>query len=266
VAARRRSNARTAILPARRTAPELARLVPSGRSILVGLALLALGLGAYLGARDTSVFAVRTIEIGGGTESIRAEVRAALAADLGRSLLRVDGGDIERRLAPLPDVHSFRYDRSFPHTLRLVIRAERPVLIVRRGKRDAFLVAASGRVLRPLAHPRRSHLPHLWVKKDVVLRTGEPIPGTAAVAALVPLQHTPLPGGVNEVRVGRDELTLVLGGGLEVRLGDAGDLRLKLAIARRILRTTGAAAAGPGYLDVSVPERPVLVSNPLVGG
>lgn len=265
VVARRRSNARTANPPVARALPELGRLAPSGRSILVGLALFALGLGAYVGARETSVFAVRTIEIGGGTESMRVEVRAALTADLGKSLLRIDGGDIERRLAPLPDVHSFRYDRSFPHTLRLVIQPERPVLVVRRGG-DAFLVAASGRVLRPLAHPRRSRLPRLWLKKDVVLHTGEPIPGTAAVAALAPLQNTPLPGGVKVVRGGRNELTLVLGGGLEVRLGDAGDLRLKLAIARRILRTTGAAAAGPGYLDVSVPERPVLVSNSLVGG
>ena len=48
----------------------------------------------------------------------------------------------------------------------------------------------------------------------------------------------------------------MLGGGLELRLGDGGDLRLKLAIARRILRRTGAASAGGGYLDVSVPERP----------
>ena len=68
------------------------------------------------------------------------------------------------------------------------------------------------------------------------------------------------------MRVGAHELTLVLGGGLELRLGDTGDLRLKLAIARRILRATVAATAAAGYLDVSVPERPVLVLNSQVGG
>jgi hypothetical protein len=71
---------------------------------------------------------------------------------------------------------------------------------------------------------------------------------------------------VSTVRVGKDELTLTLGGGLQVLLGDTGDLRLKLAIARRILGVTGAATAGGGYLDVSVPERPVLSSNSQVGG
>jgi hypothetical protein len=68
------------------------------------------------------------------------------------------------------------------------------------------------------------------------------------------------------VTVGEGELSLRLSGGLEVRLGDTGDLRLKLAIARRILRMTHAAAGGSGYLDVSLPERPVLDTNPQVGG
>ena len=267
MAARRRSNASTAVLPTRRAAPGLARFAPSGRSIFVGLALFALAAGGYVAARETSVFAVRTLEIRGGSGSIRAEVSTALAPDLGTSLLRIDGGEIERRLAPLPDVQSFGYDRAFPHTLRLVIHPERPVLIVRHGA-NAFLVAASGRVLRPLAHPRRSNLPRLWVKKDLGVRAGEPLPGGAAVAAtaLAPLEGAPLPGGVKAVRVGAAELTLLLAGGLEVRLGDAGDLRLKIAIARRILHTTGAAVAGPGYLDVSVPERPVLFSKSQVGG
>lgn len=269
VAARRRSNSRTAVLPVRRAVPELARLAPSGRSILLGLALFALAVGAYAAARDTSVFAVRSLEIRGGTESIRAEVRAALEPDVGKSLLRLDGGELERRLAPLPDVQSFHYDRAFPHTLRLVIHREHPVLVVVRSGRDAFLAAASGRVLRPLPHPRLSSLPRFWVKRDSVLRPNEPLSGSAALVAttLAALQGAPLPGGVQKVvRGSAAELTLVLGGGLEVRLGDVGDLRLKLAIARRILRTTGAATAGPGYLDVSVPERPVLSSQSKVGG
>ena len=79
-----------------------------------------------------------------------------------------------------------------------------------------------------------------------------------------PLRGAPLPGGIRSVRAGR-ELTLVLGSGLELRLGDRSDLQLKLTIARRILRSTGL-AAGEGYLDVSVPERPVLALKPQVGG
>ncbi|HEY6962760.1 MAG TPA: FtsQ-type POTRA domain-containing protein [Gaiellaceae bacterium] len=237
--------------------------------MLVGLALLVLAGVLYAAARTTSVFAVQTLEVRGGTPALRAQVRAALAAERGRSLLAVDGTTIGRRLDALPGVRSFTYDRAFPHTLRVVVRREVPALVVRRVPgSDGFLVAASGKVLRLLAHPHRSTLPRLWVKNTVPLVAGEPLPPALApaAAALAAVRSAALPGGVRTVRVTGEELTLTLGGGLQVRLGDDGDLRLKLAIARRILRLTGAAATGGGYLDVSVPERPVLAVNPRVGG
>jgi hypothetical protein len=269
VAARKRTTSRSAVLPARRAASsfQLARLAPSGRSILIGLALFALSVGGYVGARETSIFAVHTIEIRGGDKTLQGQVKAALAGEVGESLLKIDGDSLGRRLTPLPGVRAFEYDRAFPNTLRIVLRPEQPVLVLRTGA-DAYLVAATGRVIRTLAHPRRSHLPRLYVAaKDVQVRVGEPLPPSiaAAAAALAPLQGAPLPGGVRFVR-GGDELTLVLGGRLEVRLGDHGDLQLKLAIARRILRATGAATSGGGYLDVSVPERPVLSLNSQVEG
>jgi cell division septal protein FtsQ len=268
VAARKRSTSRTAVLPARRAAPslQLARLAPSGRSVLIGLALFALAVGGYLGARETSIFAVRTIDIRGGDPALQAQVKAALADEVGQSLMKIDAAGLDRRIAPLPGVRSFRYDRAFPNTLRVVLRPEQPVLVLRTGA-DAYLVAATGRVIRKLAHPRLSHLPRLWVAHDVQVRVGDPLPAAvgAAATALAPLQGAPLPGGVRVVRGGK-ELTLVLGGGLEVRLGDHGDLQLKLAIARRILRSTTAPATAGDYLDVSVPERPVLLLKAQVGG
>jgi cell division protein FtsQ len=269
VAARKRSTSRTAVLPARRAAPSLnlTRLAPSGRSILVGLALFVLAVGGYVGARETSIFAVRTIEIRGGDSALQDQVRAALAGEVGQSLMKIDGTSLGRRISPLPGVRAFQYDRAFPNTLRIVLRPEQPVLLLRTGA-DAYLVAATGRVIRPLAHPHLSHLPRLYVARgDAQIRVGEQLAPAlgAAATALAPLQGAPLPGGVRLVRSGK-ELTLVLGGGLEVRLGDPGDLKLKLAIARRILRATAASAGGGGYLDVSVPERPVLALKSQVGG
>lgn len=248
--------------------PRLTQLIPSGRSVLLGLALLVLACGAYLVALETSVFAVRTIDVRGATPQIRAEAAQALKGELGRSLLRVDGGDVNRRLATLPGVSSVGYDRAFPNTLRVTIRAERPVLVLRRG-RDAFLVSANGRVLRTLAHPRLSSLPRVWLPSRMQVTIGarlEPGAGQGAAVALASLRGASLPASVHEVRVDGEELTVVLASGFQIRLGDAGDVRLKLAIARRIFR---AAAIGPtsvGYLDVSVPERPVLDTNSQVAG
>jgi cell division protein FtsQ len=268
VAAQRRTTARaTTMLPAGRSLPELARLAPSGRSLLLGLVLLAVAVGGYLAARETALFAVREVSVTGATPQIRATVRAALRDELGQSLLRVDGGEIGRRLAAIPSVRGFTYDRAFPHTLRIVVRPERPVLIVRQGA-AGFLVAASGRVLRTMKNPHHSALPRLYVRKDVPVVVGERLPaeGVPAATALAALRGASLPGGVRFVRAGEHELTLVLGSKLQLRLGDSGDLRLKLAIARRILAATGAARVGGGYLDVSVPERPVLTTNSQVAG
>jgi hypothetical protein len=64
------------------------------------------------------------------------------------------------------------------------------------------------------------------------------------------------------VKIEDSQVVYVLRGGLEVRAGAATDLPLKLTIARRILEQTPV----HGYLDVSVPERPVGASNPQVSG
>jgi POTRA domain-containing FtsQ-type protein len=270
VTARRRTTARTAIAPARRGTLELGRLAPSGRSIAVGLALAVLAAAAYLGARDTSVFAVRTIDVRGGTATLRAQVRAALAAENGRSLVRVDTDSIEHALATVPGVRGFSSDRVFPHTLRVTVQPERAVLVLRvvPGK-TAYLVSARGRVMRRLAHSRLSSLPRLWATKDVHATVGDRLsgpPGDAATA-LAALQGSSWPGGVRLLRSSTSELAIVLGSGFELRLGDGSDLRLKYAVARRILRASGAASAGAGsYLDVSVPERPVLYAKAQVGG
>jgi len=252
------------VLPARRGVGALP--LPSLRSVLAGLALLLLAMGGYAVARQTSVFAVRTLDVRGGSPALQARVRKALAAEMGASLLAVDGAGLDRLVAPVPGVRTFTYDRSFPNTLRIVLRPEQPVLILRRADK-AYLVGTTSRVIRPLAHPRRSELPRLWLTKKVRVRVGALIPRALVSAAttLGPLRDAPLPGGIRSVRAGK-ELTLVLGGGLELRLGDGGDLQLKLTIARRILRATGAAVAGGGYLDVSVPERPVLSSKSQVEG
>ncbi len=269
MAARRRTTAGIAPVPVRAGLPAFRQLTPSARSLVIGIVLAFLGVGAYFGARDTSVFAVQTLDVRGGDAELRQQVRDALAGELGTSLLRVNSGVVASYVGAVPGVRSFTVDRAFPHTLRVTVKREVPVLVVRQVPGSAaYLVGASGRVIRALPHPRLSHMPRLWVTKAVDVQVGSALPPqlAAAATALAPLRGAALPGGVSAVQVGKDELTLALGGGLEVRLGDTGDLRLKLAIARRILIQTGAAAGGTGYLDVSVPLRPVLSTVPQVAG
>jgi hypothetical protein len=66
------------------------------------------------------------------------------------------------------------------------------------------------------------------------------------------------PARVKTVSLVRGELAFNLRSGLELRLGDPTDVRLKLAIARRALEQL---PSGVTYLDVSVPGRPVAGST-----
>jgi cell division protein FtsQ len=228
--------------------------LPSIRSLGVGaLVVLAAG-GAYLIARETSLFAVRTIEVRGASPALAAKVRSALAPIMGSSLVGFDAGAAERHLAGLPEVAAASYDRAFPHTLRVFVRPERAVAIARRGP-EAWLVSARARVLRTLESKAYPNLPRLWLAASTDVSPGQTLAGSPAQAARVlgAAAGRRLPGTVRTVRADESELTLVLASGMEIRLGDPSSLALKLEVARRIVPR----APGACYLDVSVPGRSV---------
>jgi cell division protein FtsQ len=244
--------------------PRALRFLPRGKVLLVAAGFAALAGSAYAAALETSMFAVQTLQIIGGSPSVQDELRRALAPELGRSLLQVNATDIDRRVASLADVVGVTFDRRFPHTLRLRITPERPVLLVRRGKDGTWLVSARGRVMRELRTPKLSSLPRVWVPASTAVTVGETLSakdGGLAAAAVAAVARKAFPAPVRFVRESGSELTLVLSSGLEVRLGSVGDLRLKLAIARRILQAVKADATSTGYVDVSVPERPVIAGS-----
>jgi hypothetical protein len=249
---------------ARPERPSLRRFLPSARSLLVAAGFLLLAGSAYAAAVGTSIFAVRRLEIVGGSPRVQDELRTALAPELGKSLVRIGSSEIGRRVAPIPDLVGVSFDRRFPHTLRIRVEAERPVLLLRRGRHDTWLVSARGRVMRQLRTSKLSSLPRVWVPTSTNVTVGEtlaPKEGGLAAAALAPLSPGTFPTPVRFVREAGTELTFVLRSGLEIRLGGLGDLRLKLAIARRILRAVNADSSSTGYLDVSVPERPVIAGS-----
>ena len=226
------------------------------------LAIVAAGAGAYVLARETSLFAVRAIQVTGAGPEVGSHVQSALAPLLGASLVSLDRGEVRRRVLSLPDVAAVSVDRDFPHTLRLSVRPERPVAVARQG-RLAWLVAADGRVVQELARPY-PHLPRAWLPRVAQVSVGATLGGEpgAAIRAIAPLAALRFPAEVRSVAIDEGDLELRLSSGTIVRLGDSGDLRLKLAVAKRILPLVPGAA----YVDVSVPERAVADSNPQVVG
>jgi cell division protein FtsQ len=230
-------------------------LLPSARSVAVGLVLALAALAAYVAARESSAFALRTITVRSADPGLAAGVRETLEPLLGTSLLALDGEEVERLATALPQVSSVEYDRAFPHGLVLTIEAERPLAVVRHGS-EAWLVSRRARIVKRLQPGGLPGLPRIWLPRAADVRLGGTLSagaGAEQVAALRPVAAARLRGRVAQVRLERGQITYVLRGGLELRAGRPANLDLKLEVARRILERVALSR----YLDVSVPARPV---------
>jgi cell division protein FtsQ len=259
-----RARAAALTLPRRHIPLErVRRFAPSLRSLLIGLCLVAAALGAYALARGTSAFAIQRVVVTGATPAVHRDVRQAVAPLVGTSLLSLHGGGLLRRVDDLPTVLSARYDRAFPHTLRLWVVPERPVAVVRRG-RESWLVSARGRVIARIPQGGDPTLARVWVKRVTPLRPGSFVDAQAAGTAAQALAlATRFPARIATASLVHGELVFRLRIGVELRLGAPNDIRLKLAIARRALRGL---PTGSTYLDVSVPERPVAGTDSQLSG
>lgn len=231
------------------------------RSLAAGFGLLAAALALYLGARESSVFSVDTIEVTTEPSGQTRLVEHALQPLAGRSLLEIDEDAIARRLERLPHVHLVGYDRSFPDGLRVTVSVERPVAVLRKADEN-WLVSGEGRVLRKLERRLRRPLPVVWIPRGVEPEIGTLIrvdKAAQAVAALASMSSS-APNFVRRiwyVADGDHGLTLVLRDRFEVRLGTASQLPLKLEVARRVLAAIRSVGTPASYVDVAVPERPV---------
>ena len=256
---RRHTRAASAVVPFPRGGAgdrhELARLVPSGRSLLIVLGLVAGTLVAVWGAHASSVFAVGRVQVLGAPPGVERQVVRVTASVVGRSLLDVDARRVEDTVRALPTVAGVSVDRAFPHTLVVRVQAEKPVAVARR-RDSAWLVTGTGKVIREIAPGSLGRFPRLWLPKGAGVRVGGSLPASFAPAtrALAAAQEARIPRRVKGVRSNAGELTIVLRHGPEIRLGDPTDVRLKLAVAAQVFPFLPGNAA---YLDVSVPERPV---------
>lgn len=233
--------------------------LPSARALVaVGVVVGFLGL-LYLVARETPLFALRTVEVTGAPPAVRDAVLKAAAAWEGESLVALDGDELERRLEALPTVRSLRYDRAFPNTLEIAVVPERAAAVVRRGG-EAWVVSERGRIIEAIDPDRPQRLPRIRVAAGD-LRAGAFLADERARVAVTAATHLPrrFPVRVRAIRARDDGVTLVVATDTQVRLGRPSELALKIAVAARVLRSLPKSERlGLAYLDVTVPERPVV--------
>jgi cell division septal protein FtsQ len=236
----------------------------------LAITLLVLGgiVAAYVLARQTSLFAVRLIDVTGAPPSVVRDVERATASVRGTSLVALDRGALERRLLALPSVVAVGVDRAFPSRLEIEVVPEHPAAVVRAGRR-AWVVSRRGRVVRAVGIGAFSKLARIWLPSATHLTPGTTINRDEQALALRALVLVPagFPAKVSSARDESGDIVFVLADGVELRLGPRDELRLKLRVAARIL-----AALPPqelatiDYLDVGTPERVVAGIKPRVGG
>jgi cell division protein FtsQ len=243
---------------------------PWRRAVLIGACVVALLGLLYLGARETPVFALRTVEVEGAPKTVRQAILQSLEETRGTSLVSLDGDAVVRRLEALPSVQSVTYDRAFPHTLRLVVVPEKPVAVVNQAS-NLWIVSVRGRVIGGTSAAEAPDLPRIRYLPEAPLTTGQFVADEGTTTILGALSEAPkrMPLPIHSARLEDGELTLVLAGEGEARplllLGEPVDVGTKLRVAALVLRKLDYEERDAlAYLDVTLPDRPVASTNPLV--
>jgi cell division protein FtsQ len=240
------------------------------RAVVIA-ALLAAAVGLlYLGARETRVFALQTVEVEGARGPLKSAILEEVDELKGTSLVALDGSTLIRRLEALPTVHAVTSDRAFPHTLRLTIEPERPIAVVNTDA-AAWVVSVSGRVISRVPPGKTPNLPRIHYPEGQALQAGDVV-GDASTrtvigAVAVAPKRLLLPLHIGSLEDGELTFKLIGEAGTRPRLelGEPVDVGAKLAVAALVLRKLGPEErAALTYLDVSLPDRPVASTNPQV--
>ena len=241
-ASRSKQAARAAVLPFPRQGllARAARLLPTGRALLVCTLLVVAAVGVYVVSRETSLFAIRTIEVRGVSPAQASRgSRARSRRSQGTSLLALGGDAVTRRVGALPDVLSVTLRPRLSRTRsrsRSCPSGRWPSCGAATSRGSSRRAAGSCAGSTP---GQRPGLPRIWVTRQVDVSLGATLSDAnalSAVAAVAPLVRVRFPVRVASVETKDGAVTLHLRSGLALIVGDTTDLRLKFVVAKQLLR------------------------------
>ena len=219
--------------------------------LLIGLAVVAaVALLAY-GASISPFLAVNTVTVRGAQHIKVAQLQKAAGVAKGDALFWLSTDDAVKGLRAVPYVRQAKVTKEWPDTVHITVTERTPAAWAE-GSTGKVLVDGDGRVLEVVDAPPPG-LPQLLGLTAVPAPGGTVVPdGPARAAGVLP----PLAAGGTRSVTGADgSITMQLANGAEVRLGDATQLRAKVAAAVAVLGAMGDQPVH--YVDVSVPTNPV---------
>lgn len=228
--------------------------------VFVVLLLVAAAV-LFLWLRSSDVFAVRTVTATASERVAEEDVSRIASEALGASLLRLSTSDLEKALLALPYVRSAEVYRGFPNTLEVRLEEYEPVARLKVGDGAVWLVAENGRVLEAVIPPRGAALPLIVPATPESPEPGQEI--SELVKQAVPLAMLLSTDEMSEQLSSLDRIlvsasgvvTVLLRGGIELRLGDMTKLEQKLKAAIQVIEQRLRAGEQLEYVDVSVPNK-----------
>lgn len=227
---------------------------PRPRTLLAAAAALVLLLAGWFWLRDSSLVAVRTVEISGVPGPQGAPIRSALEqAARSMTTLHVRQGALNSAVAPFALVKRVEVSTGFPHTMRIHVVTNVAVgALVVDGRR--IPVTSDGTLLRDVA--AAPGLPQIPIR---VAPAGSRVTEPDAAAAVAVLAAAPeaLRTRVQQIQTTSDHgLAIQLSHGPVLWFGTAERLDAKWAAAAAVLADQQ--AAGASSINVSAPERPAV--------
>jgi cell division protein FtsQ len=255
-------------------APTLGRVLGAA---VASAALVFAAHGGWEWAKQSPQFAIDELHFTGNKRASDAELCRVTGLQPGLNLVALDVLALERGLAAYPWVKQVKVERHFPRRLEIQITEHQPVAMVSLG--DLYLLDDAGEPFKRVQPSDTLDLPLVTgIERDdyvarhdeTVQRLSQALEVTRTWASSKSARNARL----SEVHLDDEGLTLVVGDGEQIRLGE-GDFPDKLARLERVrqeLKSRSLSAevirldnrARPSSITVSL--RPLSTASPERGG
>jgi len=219
------------------------------------LAVVVLSAGYFFWLRDSSLVSVEAVRVEGIDPRAQNgdELQAALeAAAKEMTTLHVRSELLTEAIKPFPLVESVKARADFPHKLTLTVIERRPTALIE--TKDERLAVASDGTLLPALALKGFELPRLALENPPDKSKVEgPVSDQIGVLAAAPDALLAL---AESARGDAGGVTVTMRGGIELRFGDAVNVREKWRAAAAILSDPGIGELG--YVDLSSPSRAAI--------
>lgn len=221
------------------------------RRLLAILLAVAVLLAVAYGVTRSPLLAIDTLRVRGTSHLTPQQVLDAAGVHDGDAIVWIDTGAAVAGIESLPYVRDASLARELPHTVRITVHERVPSAWVD-GPAGKVLVDRTGRVLETVDAPPPG-IPQLLGASSIPPPGGTiDAQGAARVAGALNSLAAAATSTVEHTDRG---IVLHLVAGTEIRMGEATQIKTKLAAALAVL---GALDGQPvSYVDVSVPTNPV---------